>query len=106
MQEPGSSAVREDEQPVMSARCRRPFLLPRLGVAEEVDFPQAARESLLCGQVRQQLERRAGVELAVVPGLEQEQAVVIDRAIRHGDAASADGQEHEPQPAGCGRALR
>jgi hypothetical protein len=106
MQEPGSPAVREEEHPVVSARCRRPFLLPRLGVAEEVDFPQAARESLLRGEVRQELERRTRVELAVVSGLEQEQAVVIDRAVRHGDAASTDSQEHETQPSACSRTIR
>src|SRR6266850_7596955 len=65
MQKPGSPAGRKHEQPVVRARRRRPFLLPRLRVAEKVDLPQAAGVAFLRGEIREQLERRARMELAV-----------------------------------------
>src|SRR5437588_534528 len=105
MQKPGSSGVGEHEQPVMASRRRRPFLLPRFCVAEEIDFAQAARESFLRGEVREELERRAGMELAVVPGLEQEETVVIERAIRDSDPAAARREEQQAQPAALRGAL-
>src|SRR5258705_184048 len=73
MQKPGSPAVRKDEQPVVASRRRCPFLLPRFRVAEEVDLAQPVRERLLRREVRQELEWRARVEFAVVPGLEQKE---------------------------------
>src|SRR5882672_11277937 len=76
MQEPGSSGVREDEQPVMSSRRCRPFLFPGFRVTKEVDFAQAVRESVLGGEIGEKLEWRARVVLRVVPGLEQKQPPV------------------------------
>src|SRR4026209_1883307 len=56
MQKPGSSAGGKNEQPVVTARRGCPFLLPRLRVAEEIDFTQAARVRLLRGEICQQLD--------------------------------------------------
>src|SRR6185503_15606763 len=77
MQKPGSSAVGKNEQPVVTARRGRPFLLPRLRVAEKIDFAQSARVRFLGGEIRQQLEGGARMELAVMAGLQQEQPAVI-----------------------------
>src|SRR5258706_2822391 len=83
IQKPGSSGVRKDEQPVMPSCRRRPFLLPRLRLAEEVDFAQTVGEGILDGEVSEKLERRARLVLRVVPGLEQKQPAVIARAVGH-----------------------
>src|SRR5262245_23516188 len=57
MQKPGSPAGGENEQPVVTPHRGRPFLLPRLCVAEKIDFTQAAGVRLLRDEIRQQLER-------------------------------------------------
>src|SRR5262245_55897848 len=56
MQKPGSPAARKNEQPVVTANRGCPFLLPRLRVAEQITFAQAARVRVLRGEIRQQLE--------------------------------------------------
>src|SRR2546422_589050 len=80
MQKPRSPAVRKHEQPVVRARFRRPFLFPGLGVAKKVDLAQAVRVAVLRGEVDEELERRARVELAVVTRFQQEQPAVMDGA--------------------------
>src|SRR5689334_7158315 len=81
MQKPGSPAVGKNEQPVVTPRGRRPLLLPRLGVAEKIDLAQAARVRLLNGQIRQELERRARMEFAVMARLQQKETAVVKRAV-------------------------
>ena len=77
MQEPGSHGVGEHEQPVVRPARVSPFELPRLGVAEEVDFARARRAyASLDGEVGQELERRARSRTRVVAGLEEEQPAV------------------------------
>src|SRR4026207_808703 len=59
MQKPGQAAGRKNEQTVVPARRGRPFLLPRLRVAEKIDFTETARVRLLRGEIREQLQGRA-----------------------------------------------
>src|SRR5262249_45934997 len=81
MQKPRSPAIGKNEQPVVTAHRGCPFLLPRRRVAKKVDVAQAARVTLMRGEVRQQLERRTRMEVAVVAGLQQEETTVVDGAI-------------------------
>src|SRR5262245_61371433 len=81
MQESRSSRVRKDEQPVVPACRRGPFLFPGLRITEEVNFAHPARERILRCEVRQKLERGTRVVLGVIAGLEKKQAIVVARAV-------------------------
>ena len=67
----------EDEHPVVRPDARRPFELPRLGVAEKVDLVETFLVRAFRREVRQQLERRARFVRGVVAGLDQEQAALV-----------------------------
>src|SRR5687768_16826307 len=105
MQKPGSPGAGKDEQPVVRPALVRPFELPRLSVAEKVDLPPAFGVCVLNRVLRQHAARATGQRLGAVAGLDEEERAVEARRVRRGDAAAANRQKHQAQPAACCRAL-